>query len=195
LAVLPENLTPANLRSRNARGETVLAYGAKERGRGRHDDAFDPLDPVAVRVTEKLASKIGVKEAVKLTADTWPLWSDGVALAETYPGGERPAREQIYLVIADLGDEYASRIGGLADLVKDLPAETSVIHGVSIDRLLAELRADAKARGVVLPDRLAPAFGSPEYVRWRESIDDDPRQIEVLGAMNKGGDQECSRRG
>jgi hypothetical protein len=169
LAILPPSVPANTFRQRNFRGEAMLAYRSTAR-----ENEFDPLDQVAVRVTEALATKTSNKQAADLTADTWPMWSDGVSVAETFPGGERPADEHIYLVIIDVGDDaYVARIGGLDGALKDLPTNTRVVHAVSIDRLLADLRAEAKAAGVPLPDRLAPAFGSPEYLEWRKTIDDE----------------------
>ena len=185
LAILPTNLNPANLRSRNARGETMLAYRSRERGRGRPEDEFNLLDPVAIWLTETLATRIHTKTAAQLTAAFWPMWSDAVSVAETYPSGE-----QCYLVVADMGgDDYRAQIGPLAgdkSAVLRLPANAQRLIAISFHRLLADLRAAAQAAEVPLPPRLAPRYLSDEYLEWRETID-EPWRVEIARAAAKGG--------
>jgi hypothetical protein len=96
------------------------------------------------------------------------------------------ATEQIFLVIAERGDAYLAKVGGIAGVVAELPGDVTSIHCISINRLLADLRRDAAAKGVLMPKRLVPRYMSEEYVKWREAID-DPRGVEILRAFLKGG--------
>jgi nucleoid-associated protein YgaU len=170
LTILPPEVRPEALYQRRQRGEVMLAYGRTSREHG-----YDWLDPIAIRITEALATRtrVSLSEAARLTAETFPAWSAGVSVAETYPAGERPLGEQIHLVVADVGDAFITKIGDLAGVLKDLPANTKVVHAISIDQLLADLYADAERVGVTLPAKLTPAFGSDAYLAWRKTIDDD----------------------
>lgn len=181
VALLPKGVTAHNHNQRILRGEVAYAYGST-----KTRDEFDPLDAVAVRLTQALATRITVKEAARLVVDLWPDWSDGVCVAEIALAAERPIDKQVHLVIADLGDEYFTKVCDLASALKAIPSSAKTIHAVSIERLLIDLRTDAKVKGVALPERLTPVFKSAEYVAWRETVG-DPREIEMLHAFVKGG--------
>jgi hypothetical protein len=94
-------------------------------------------------------------------------------------------RATVFLIIIDPaeGDEYIVRVGHLDAQLKDLPERTASIHAVSIGLILETLRADAEAAGVILPERLTPKFGSPEYFAWRERIGGEPATRRARAAI------------
>jgi hypothetical protein len=173
MALLPSGVQPNNFHQRTHQGLAIFASRGVDRG-----NVFHLLDPVALRLTEALATRITLKQAVQLTADTWPDWSHAVSLAER-PGGDR---DPIYLIVIDTdAPEPVVKFGPSAKILLSLSDETRTVHAISITRLLADLRADAEAAGIALPDKLAPAFGSPEWAVWRAEI--DAEEMETAGAF------------
>jgi hypothetical protein len=94
------------------------------------------------------------------------------------------AYSALALFVFDVGDEYVCKPSTLAKVAEDVPANTKGIHAISINALIADFRATAKAAGVPLPDRLTPRFGSDEWAKWRETVDDE-KQVEAARAYVK----------
>jgi hypothetical protein len=168
----PVVLTPAQFRAFTGLESNNLGQ-RKFRGQLLAHASPDILDCIGVLLSQRLAARTNLTTAVQLTADLRPMWTDSVCVVEAFSAGERSADQHIYLVIADAGDQYVCKVGNLAGVANDLPSNTRSFTAISINRLLADLRTRAKKADVPLPDKLTPAFGSAEYLRWRETIDND----------------------
>jgi hypothetical protein len=155
LIVLPAAVTVENYRMRKSRGQIASA----------HESAFNS---VATYIQHALTVRTDNKDAAGITDQTYPMWSDGVAIAEAYPTDD--PKEHVYLIVAEVAGDFHSVIGPLAAAAK-LPASPRVL-AISINEILKRLRADAAEQGVELPAKIAPQFLSAEYVKWREGIDD-----------------------
>jgi hypothetical protein len=163
MALLPPGVTADNQRHRRQRGLEV--------------EAPDWLQPVADRLVQELATSVDVAKASGIVARSLPAWSDAVCLIET--GDQR----EIFLVVSVLdANRYQIGVGQLKTEVAKVPPTAKSLPVVSLNKLLAQLRKDAKERGIELPERLTPPLGTFEYVQWRAQFD-SPEHLAMARAL------------
>lgn len=138
---------------------------------------FLDLDAIAWLVLKELTPAFGAKLAATLVRRFSDQWLGAVAMQE-----EGPDDGPVFLLVAEFGSRLASdyhavyedvnvtagRLGAFGDFdhrkVRKVPRRMTLVNmAVVIDTA----RRNAKAAGVVLPDRLVPALDDPEFAAVR----------------------------
>jgi hypothetical protein len=166
VALRPDGVTWLNQRQRKHRGQDVTAPGH--------------LKLIADRLVHRLAGKPGyeVDEAAHLTRTTRPVWTDGVCLDEW--GGRGP----IILVVSPDGVGHLATESQWKKVVRSI---RRAAVAVNLTELVAELRADAKERGIELPEKFTPEGGTESYFAWRAELEGFERAELMRAALAQGG--------
>jgi hypothetical protein len=168
VALRPEGVTRLNQRQRRFRGQDV--------------DALGHLKLIADRLVHRLAGRPGynVADAAQLTRATRAIWTDGVCMDEW--GTKGP----IIFVVSPEGVGHLATESQWKRLVRSIRRAAIAIN---LTDLLAELRADAKARGIALPDRFTPKGGTESYFAWRAELEGFERAERMRAALKGGRSQ------
>jgi hypothetical protein len=140
-----------------------------------HVGEYLPLDAVAVLMTSKLSTEIGMKSAAELVREGWEPWLRAVQAAESdprlYTTEPIDPAQHLYLAIGVTKDQPAFGVVGLMrDIMPQLNGYEAV-RGISIQLVLRQLRVNARQARVALPARLTPPFDSPDIAQWHREIE------------------------
>jgi len=166
--------TRGTLDTRTAKGEVAYAFGCPINA---HMNEYLPLDAVAIMLTSMLSVGLGMKNAATVVREHWEEWLELVQHAERDPRLYHtiiPPTEQFYILAGKTEDdrlivgtgamgESMSKLGG-GVYVEPFP------FGVSICRVLHQLRTNAREYKVDLPKRFAVQPDDPNHKQWRAEI-------------------------
>jgi hypothetical protein len=124
----------------------------------------------------------------RICAETLPAWSDGLCLCEWGDKGEI-----FFVVSADdavgayWSEAYWFNLATAAEALASVPPQHTVALTISLNRLLDQLRADARERGVELPRKFTPQGGTEEWFQWRALIEGPKRAAQMRALLKAKG--------
>jgi hypothetical protein len=165
------------LDQRAFKGEIAFAFGCPIPA---HTGEYLPLDALAVLLTSMLNAyaKIELKWAATAVREHWDKCLQLLQRAEREAGGE----ELFFAVGTTIGGKQIVEVGTAREAAKKIEAalgETGDslvnVFFMSIQRVLRQLRANARIFKVNLPEHLTVQPDDPDYEKWRDQIENYQR--------------------
>jgi len=164
-------ITGPTLDKRAFKREIAFAFGCEINA---HMNEYLLMDAVAIMLTSMLSVGIGMKDAATVVREHWEEWLRLVQSSERDPGTIVPPTDQLYILAGKTQDgrlivgtgtmgEAMSKLGG-GTYVDPFP------FGVSIHRVLHQLRTNARNYKIDIPARFAVQTDDSNYVQWRAEI-------------------------